>query len=187
MNVKTIFSLVLLNIVTESNPNNPVNLNFDLEDKPKVKEIKGVYKRVKLTTYFTPIIEARYNIEGKFKHRINVYKKGKTFPIYIASNKGYYTEGFARISLPDKTFYIDHLWNWQPFVKNSKGKPLRKGDSASRYFKRGVKFVFKGDVSEIVDTGSGLSKKEPQIDYYTGEGNNTNKTYFTEVFFIDNN
>ena len=186
MNVKTIFSLVLLNVLTEGNPNNPVNLNFDLKDKPKVKEVKGVYKRVKLTTYFCPTIYARRSPTGKFIHRINVDKNGKVFPIYVRGSKSLYVEGFAKISLPTETFYLDHQWTYHEFPKNKFGRKLSVGQAASRAFKSGTKFIYKGDTITITDTGSGLNNYN-QVDLFVPESKYKKITEYAEVLFINNN
>lgn len=190
MNVKTIFTMVLLNVLTEGNPNNPINLKFEIEPKSKKADNNGkIVKNVKLTSYYTPKIIAFREPNGKYKHRINVYKKGKTFPIYISSSKGLYVEGYVRVSLPDETFYLSHDWCYSNKPLNSKGRPLRKGQAASRFFKKGTKFVYKGDTIIITDTGSGLSKNKPHIDLYLGEGNEVYKkqTEFSEIRLLDNN
>jgi hypothetical protein len=164
-----------------------VELSTLLPLETKKEEVVGKLIKVKITTYHTPKVHARYEPVGKFIHRINVYKKGKTFPIYVISSKGLYVEGFLKVILPDKSFYIDHNWNWSEFVKDSKGKKLKIGDSASRYFGQGTEFIYKGKKSKIVDTGSGLSKKVPHIDLYTGEGDDTKRTEYAEILLLDNN
>jgi len=148
MNVKDIFLTSFVSLFGQAIGNsNPVTFEF-CEDAV-VEEVKTEKQRVKLTSYYTPILYARRSPTGKYTHRINVYKRGKTFPIYVANSTALYVEGFCRIELPTETFYINEKWEYFDYPTNCSGKPLRKGQAASRYYKKGSKFVFRGDTITI--------------------------------------
>ena len=170
LNVLNVFNWYLLFLLkTEPVVVEPeLNTLIEKSYEPVKKILKDTINlgRWKISSYYTPRIEARHNRSEKFCISFRITNKNKEIQLWIPKkNTGLTVEGFAKVVTESVDYIVDHHWEIQKYVKNALNKPLRVGQIACNKLPLRSLVLIDGKQYVVTDRGSGLQDK--QIDKFT--------------------